>query len=56
VRRKEEEAAVMSRELVRHVAEFERNELAAKEANAGYQSGRHMLLPDWMRENGSDGR
>ncbi len=50
VLRKEREAEDMSRELIQHVSEFERQEIASVNvAENDYRPSREMRLPEWMR-------
>lgn len=48
VLRKEREALAMSAELVRHVAQFERAELAPVREKSVYRAEREMILPRWL--------
>ena len=48
VQKKEAEAERMGRELVRHVAQFEKQELEQAEAEDRYQSAQLMRLPEWL--------
>jgi superfamily II DNA/RNA helicase len=49
VLRKEAEAAVMTRELIAHVAEYERQELGSgAEDEDPFRPTRPLLIPDWL--------
>lgn len=48
VLRKERDAAAMSDELVKHVAEYERSELGQARQQVGYAPGVAMRLPEWL--------
>jgi hypothetical protein len=49
VLRKEQEAVTLSKELVKHVAAFERAEIGAAGQRLAYQPTQEMLLPTWLR-------
>lgn len=49
VLRKEAEAEQTARELVKHVAEFEREEISAVKSRDTYQPMQQMMLPRWLR-------
>jgi hypothetical protein len=49
VLRKEREAEHTARELVRHLAVFEREEIQAGNARLDYQPGQAVRLPAWLR-------
>lgn len=48
VLRKEREADVMTKELIRHVAEFEKSEIASIDPHADYVPTQIMRLPAWL--------
>lgn len=48
VLRKEREAVAMSRELVKHVAAFEKRELGHARHQDVYEPARDMRVPDWL--------
>lgn len=48
VLRKEREAGVMTQELIRHVAEFERVEVREGRARMDYAPAQPMVLPSWL--------
>jgi hypothetical protein len=50
VQRKDQEAERMSRELVRHVAQFEKLELTQPDRKHHYTAGAKMTLPSWIKE------
>jgi len=47
---KEKEAEILGRELVRHVAQFEKLELTQPDRKHHYTAGTKMTLPSWIRE------
>ena len=51
VLRKEQEAEAMSRDLVRHIAHFERAELAHTSSRDPYVPTTPMQLPRWLKEH-----
>lgn len=48
VLRKEQDAETMARELVQHVAEFERAELGAAPISVEYEGAQTVTLPSWI--------
>ena len=50
VQRKEHEAEAMARDLVRHVARFERAEIEEQTEQDRYRAQQGMLLPEWIRQ------
>lgn len=50
VQRKEHEAEAMARDLVRHVARFEKAEIEEQQEEDRYRAQREMLLPEWIRQ------
>lgn len=53
--KKERQALEMGRELLRHVREYERAELASVRQKASYQPAAEMQLPGWLNGDGQPG-